>query len=176
MIDFERVYRVGRLLLDCACEGLSQTSSGCPDRKCLVPGTEPEAVNCCPGQGQLTVHVVRAYPTTNFPAPDSERRACDFPYLAVIYGVQVWRCAPVGQGSHAPTCEALDRSALTTMVDILGVSSGIACCLADRGSAEAVIGFGYRWVLGDHETTEVRGGCVGTSLQVTIGIPRCWEC
>jgi len=176
VIDYERVYRVAQLLLDCACHGLSQTSSGCPPRRCVVPGAEPEVINCCPGAGQLTVHLVRVYPSTSFPVPDTERQACDFPYLVAVYETQVWRCAPVGAGTQAPPCTALNAAAFTTMVDVVGVSSGIACCLADTDSASAVIGVGYRWALGDHETTEVRGGCVGTTLQITVGIPRCWEC
>lgn len=179
LADLERIYRTARLLLDCTCLQLESTPAGCPDRRCVVPDLAPSVENCCasPPGGQLTVNVERTYPTTAFPASDSGiHNNCDAPYLAVVYSVDLWRCMPVGHGERPPDCEDLDAAGYTAMVDLFAVSYGVSCCLRDADSASAVIGTGFRWSLGDHVTTEASGGCVGTSLTVVVGIPRCWEC
>lgn len=178
MIDYESVYRVAGLLLDCACGHLTRTPQGCPARRCVVAGDAPqiEVVNCCKNEGQLTVNVTRVYPSRNFPTPDLAAGNCDVPYSVASYSVQVWRCHPVGNMEHAPSCELLAATARISMSDIVAVRAGITCCLRDDELAGPIIGFGYAWSLGDHVTVGPEGGCVGTNLQVLVGIPNCFEC
>lgn len=177
MFDVERIYRVGALLLDCACQKLALTIGGCPPRMCLVPGATPEVVNCCAHGGQLTVNVVRSYPSRTFPNPDlGEPSNCDVPYLVVNYSVQVWRCSPVGNVERAPSCDSLDDAARKTMADMTAITQGIICCLRDEPTHESIIGPGYRWALGDATMEGPEGMCTGVNLQVIVGLPTCWEC
>lgn len=178
MADFTRPYRIGALLLDCVCAKLALTPSGCPDRRCLVPGIEPSVENCCDGKngGQLTVNIIRTYPSRNFPVPNIAAVNCDDPWSVTTYGIQVWRCVTAGDIHHPPNCSALDDTALKTWTDMEAMRQGVACCLRDRSSKESVIGIGYEWNLGDHTTLGPEGGCVGSNLLVQVGIPTCWDC
>lgn len=176
--DLTKTYQVAGLLLTCACEMLELTPSGCPDRRCVVPGLIPEAVNCCQGQhgGQLTVNLVRTFPSRQFPNPDLSASNCSAPWNVVTYNITVFRCMPTGSIPHAPSCEALDDTALVTMTDMEAVRLGVFCCLTDRETTSPLLGEAYEWLFGDHVTTEAQGGCVGSVLTVQVGIPTCWEC
>lgn len=175
-VDYEKVYKVAALLLECACAKLRLTEAGCPDRRCVVPGLEPEAANCCPSGGQLTVNLIRVFPSEQFPFPLVAANNCDAPYDVATFAVTVFRCMPTGSTQHAPSCDALDKAAFTTMVDLMAVQDGVICCMKDKDRMHSVIGEPFRWALGDHGPTEATGGCVGTALIVQVGIPRCWEC
>jgi len=176
-MDFTKIYRVGGLLLDCACAKLQLTEAGCPARRCLVPGIEPEAANCCEGEGQLTVNVARSYPSRKFPVPDLGVPVnCDVPWDVVTFNVVVFRCMPTGDRHHPPTCDQLDDTAFTVMSDMAAVRAGVACCLRDIDTVSPILGDGYTWGLGDHASVGPEGGCVGTNLTVLVGIPTCWEC
>lgn len=177
--DFAKLYKVAGMLLTCACDKLELTAGGCPDRRCVVPGLIPEAANCCtpPGGGQLTVNVVRTFPSRQFPVPDlGTPNNCNAPWQVVTYAITIFRCMPVGDMHHAPTCDALDDAALLAITDMEAIRVGVFCCLIDRDTAEQTIGMGYEWTFGDHLTTEPQGGCVGSVLNVQVGIPICWEC
>lgn len=178
MVDLTRPYRVGGLLLDCVCAKLSLTEAGCPARRCLVPGVEPSVENCCAGKngGQLTVHIVRSYPSRKFPLPDVAAGNCDAPLDVVTYSVQVWRCMPTGTVDHPPRCDDIDDTALTAWTDKEAIRLGVACCLRDRDTAEKTVGVGYDWIFGDFVTKGPEGGCVGSEQLVQIGLPVCWEC
>lgn len=165
------------LLLDCACTRLGDT---CPTRACVVPGVEVAIENCCAGDrgGQLTVNIIRHYPSTQFPTPDIGTFAnCDTPYVIVEYGVQIARCTPVGSGNRPPSCDALDSAAQLQMADMQLIRDGIACCL--RSPSDEMVdaaGRGFRWSLGTHEAIGPEGGCTGSNLQVVIGMMNCLEC
>lgn len=177
--DFTKIYRMAALLLECACDQLELTDARCPERRCVVPGLVPEMVNCCaaPPGGQLTVNVVRSFPSRRFPVPDlGDPSNCDAPWQVVTYNVAVFRCMPTGDMQHAPTCDKLDDTALMTLIDMEAVRVGVFCCLTDRETVGPVVGAAYEWTFGDHLTTEPQGGCVGSVLNVQVGIPTCWEC
>lgn len=176
-MDFTKLYRVGGLLLDCACAKLQLTETGCPDRRCIVPGIEPEAVNCCHPGGQLTVNVVRTYPSRQFPVPDlGTPNNCDAPYQVATFNVTVFRCMPVGSVEHPPSCAKLDDTALVVLSDMEAVRQGVVCCLRDRDTLMPTLGDAYVWGLGDHLPVGPEGGCVGTNLTVLVGLPTCWDC
>lgn len=174
---FDRAYNLGALLLECACAKLSETAAGCPGRRCLVPGAVPEHVDCC--EGQLTVNILRGYPSFVFPNPAlgaQTRSNCDAPFTVITYAIEIIRCAPVGNRERAPTCDKLDESAFKTMVDMEAVRQGVVCCLRDRDSIVPHIGEPYEWILGDQETYGPEGGCVGSTTIVLVGLPTCMEC
>lgn len=176
-LDFTKVYTVGSLLLDCVCSTLDESEGGCPDRRCLVPGLEPEAINCCDSGGQLSVTIQRTFPSRAFPIADlGTPNNCDVPWQVAVYDITVFRCSPVGDVNVAPTCEQLDTAARINMSDMEAVRYGIRCCLIDRDSLNGVIGDAYTWSLGDHVSIQPGGGCTGTNLTVLVGIPTCWDC
>lgn len=169
-----RVYDLAKSLLDCACQRLAEE---CPTRACVVPGL-PSFENCCdsPTGGQLTVHVVRRFPSRTFPTPDfGSPSNCRVPYLVVQYQVSIVRCHPTG-GAHGPACNALEAAAQRTMRDLELVWDGIACCLEDRETVQELVRGPYQWVFGNQESIEPEGGCGGSVLDVLVGIPPCLEC
>lgn len=178
MPQFDRAYKLGALILECVCAKLLETTAGCPGRRCLVPGAVPEHVDCC--EGQLTVNILRGYPSFDFPNPaigSITRNNCeDAPYTVITYAVQIIRCAPVGTPRKAPTCDKLDESAFTTMIDMDAVRQGVICCLRDTDTITPVAGEPFKWVLGDQETYGPEGGCVGSTAIVLAGLPTCLEC
>lgn len=176
-MDLERIFHVGQVLLDCACSWLAATPAGCPDRRCLVPGVEIAAEDCCDQGGQLSVNVVNVFPSTVFPIPDAGSPSnCDVPYDVVSYNIQVLRCSPVGNEHQAPNCNDLSDAALRTMVDLNTVRNAVRCCLKDQESVSPIAGNGYRWTFGDHLTVGPEGACAGSNLLVLVGLPTCWEC
>jgi hypothetical protein len=173
----DKFYDAAAFLLDCACVALATTEGGCPERRCVVPGAAAEAVNCCEGEGQLTVALARVFPSRTFPTPDvGTPNNCDAPYTVAAYTVEMFRCMPVGQMQFAPTCDELDTTAFLTMQDVWAVRNGITCCLRNEAQSVPVLGHGYRWSLGDHAPQLPEGSCVGTRLEVAVGFLTCWEC
>lgn len=169
-----RTYDLARSLLDCACAELVGT---CPTRHCVVPGL-PSFEDCCAGErgGQLTVHVVRRYPSRQFPTPDfGSPSNCRAPWVVVQYQLTVVRCSPVGD-ARGPTCEALDTTAQGTMRDLERVWKGVACCLEDRETVQQLLRGAYQWVFGNQEAVEPQGGCAGSTLDVLVGMLPCLEC
>lgn len=169
-----RTYDLARSLLDCACAELAET---CPTRHCVVPGL-PSFEDCCEGErhGQLTVHVVRRYPSRQFPTPDfGSPQNCDAPWVVAQYQLTIVRCYPTS-GAHGPSCEALDATAQRTTLDLERVWKGVACCLKDRETVEALLRGGYQWVFGNQESVEPQGGCAGSTLDVLVGMHPCLEC
>lgn len=176
-IQRELLYDIAAFLLDCACESLATTDAGCPERRCVVPGSEAEVVNCCQNQGQLTVALNRIFPSDNFPNPSlGQTGNCDSPYTVAVYNVDIFRCMPPGRMEVAPTCDQLDSTAFTNMQDMWAVRNGISCCFRDEDRSNDVIGHGYRWTLGDHTNLVPEGSCVGSRLEVGVGYLTCWEC
>jgi hypothetical protein len=146
----------------------------------VVPGLEPSIENCCSGDagGQLTVSVVRRYPSRTFPIPDfNTPRNCAAPFIVVVYLVTVARCAPVGVNGRPPTCEQLDIAAQEAMLDMEQLWDGVACCLNDTPAMDTLVGPGpHNWTYGDQLTVGPEGGCSGSTLQVLVGYPPCLEC
>lgn len=171
-----RTYDLAAHLLDCACQRLADE---CPGRHCVAPGTEPSFENCCAGEtgGQLTVNVIRRFPSRQFPTPDfGSPRNCFLPYVVTQYQLTIVRCAHVGSGRQGPTCTDLDTTAQQTMRDMERVWDGIACCLNDDDTVRQLVLGAYQWTFGNQETTEPQGGCVGSTTDVLVGIPPCVEC
>lgn len=171
-----RVYDLAAHLLECVCDRLG---SSCPDRACVVPGFEVSHENCCGGDrgGQLTINLVQRFPSRQFPAADlGTPQNCEAPYLVAVYQVEIVRCMPTGSQSHAPTCNELDQSAQATMLDAEKVWDGVSCCLQNKDVVTQLVGAPNAWVMGLQQTVNPQGGCVGSTLRVTVGMPNCLEC
>lgn len=189
------VHEAAEDLLGCVCESLAALTvsvpghPGCPCRMCVVPGQA--AWDACDdpcgaqgGGGQLTVNVVRAYPTprdTSTTAPSPLRvdgglrdlRRCGVPDLAVELLITVARCAPMPtEEGCPPSCEELTESALTIHADMLAVQSAVLCCFSATGTERK----GRRYVLGETRTVGPQGGCVATETRVTVVLEGCLPC
>jgi hypothetical protein len=171
-----RAYDLARALLECACERLADE---CPDRRCVVPGNQVSWDNCCSGKtgGQLTVHVVQAYPSRTFPDPDLRRPAnCDTTYTVLELVVTILRCSPVGDGPHPATCEELDSTAQQALRDLERVRDSTACCLLQQDALKALLRGPYAWAFGQQLSLGPDGGCAGSELHVLVGMLHCREC
>lgn len=181
------VHDIASAVLGCVCHALDETRvdvdgyPGCPScRACVVPGT-PAWEDCqdpCSGDGggQLTVHVARMWPTTQFPEEDREvrgTRGCmPPPTTAVELVVTLLRCAPVGtEDGCPPTCEELEEVARTVHTDMAVVYSALMCCLPQTAGRR-----GRRFVMGQSRTVGPQGGCVGVEQRVIVALPGCGPC
>ncbi|MFF4385621.1 hypothetical protein ACFY0G_02325 [Streptomyces sp. NPDC001552] len=185
------VHDLAEDVLSCVCVALDQAAAdvpgqpGCPDcRTCLVPGTpawdtceDPCGTTPPKAGGQLTVNVLRTYPSTTFPQEDREIRGlknCPPPtLLAVVLAVTLLRCAPgPTEDGCPPTCEELNQASRVLHVDLATVYNALLCCLPETTPVPRR----RRWVLGESRVIGPEGGCVGLEQRVTIGIHACYPC
>lgn len=173
----DRAYIIGNALIDCVCSKLALSEAGCPARRCIMPGLEADWLNCCDPGGQLTANVISITPSVNFPVTEPGPANCLTPYEVITYELQVIRCAPVVGNTSGPSCEVLTAKARDVLSDMAAMRAGVRCCLQDEESILEVASIPYfRWAFGEHITLGPEGGCVGSSLQVSVGIPICYEC
>lgn len=196
-LDYLSVHAAAQDLLDCACEALGRLPegtdfAGCPCRVFVSPGV-PAAdgcdSSCTPlpaGQwpGQLTVHVVRTYITTQdrFPrldttSPDSVRdaRGCQPPPVtAVDLLITLYRCVPgMNDQGCPPAPEVLSASAMQTHADLMALQQAVLCCYADTDTTTRR---GRRYTLGQSAVIGPQGDCVGVQTAVTVALPGCMPC
>ncbi|MFE3378699.1 hypothetical protein [Streptomyces anulatus] len=174
-------------VLGCVCAALDQAAAeipeqpGCPCRACVVPGLPAwdECADPCGEEtagGQLTVHVARLYPSTQFPVEDQEvrgLRGCSLPpTTAVELVVTLLRCVPtIDENGCPPTCEELSAAATVTHIDAVTVYNALMCCLPHTGGRR-----GRRFVMGPQRIIGPQGGCVGIEQRVTVALPGCAPC
>ncbi|MFF4391437.1 hypothetical protein ACFY0G_32310 [Streptomyces sp. NPDC001552] len=185
------VHDLAQDVLACVCVALDQAAAdiegqpGCPDcRTCLVAGQaawdscdDPCGRTPPVAGGQLTVNVVRVYPSTTFPAEDREIRglkSCDPPtLLAVELAVTLLRCAPgPDENGCPPSCEDLGAAARILHVDLTSVYNALLCCFPDSTPVPRR----RRFVLGQSKVIGPEGGCVGLEQRVTVGLYACYPC
>lgn len=169
-------YLWAKELLDCACEALTNhTTGGCPDRACVYNGDTAVAYdNCC--DGQLWVSWDRTIPSDwktqsfgNFPtrSPRATKANC-FQLIAIEFEIGIIRCAPtVHDDGTPPTCEEIEESALQMHEDAWAILKGVLCCLNEFSAA----GFYTSWE--QQEPTGDVGGCTGSVLRVAVGHELC---
>lgn len=173
----DRPFMLAEALIDCICSKLETTTWGCPGRKCVAPGSEVEWANCCEDEGQLTVNLQNVFPSRNFPVPEPGPENCVTPYEVLNFEIQVIRCVPTGTHTRGPTCDQLSQTAEMTFSDLMAMRAGVRCCLQDTEGIEELASVPYfRWSFGEHISLGPEGGCVGSSLQVLVGIPICDGC
>ncbi|WP_328434587.1 hypothetical protein [Streptomyces sp. NBC_00425] len=182
----ESVNELATAVLACVCQALEATAAtvenqpGCPCRSCVVPGT-PAWDSCedpCDGSddtgGQLTVHVARIYPTTEFPTETREVRglkSCSATRIAVELVITLLRCVPtMDEGSQCPpTCEATAAAARVIQIDSATVLNALLCCVPSIGVRHR----GPLYVIGQQKTLDPKGGCGGIEQRVTIALASC---
>lgn len=164
------VYETAVDLLACVAETVRHTSGGIgKDMRVFVSPGIPTDDDCC--DGQLAVYVVSMYPSRSFPAQDLLPMNCGSPYTAVIFGVRITRCIPVvtvrGGEPVAPTPAVLQAAAAGMYEDAYAIWWGARCCMNEWAQRVANPLDG---VLGAHSFFEPMGACVGSELQLTIGL------
>lgn len=181
----EGVTELTEAVLACVCTTLDETAAtidgqpGCPCRACVVPGT-PAWDSCedpC-GQegtgGQLTVHVARIFPTTDFPTETREvlgLKSCSPSRIAVELVITLLRCVPVSDPDTGcpPTCEEETAAARVIQIDSASVLNALMCCLPGFSNRHR----GPLYVIGAQKTLEPAGGCGGIEQRVTVALPSC---
>lgn len=182
----ESVNELAQSVLACVCTALDTTAEqvegalGCPCRACVVPGT-PAWDSCedpCGEQagtgGQLTVHVARIYPTTEFPTETREVRglkSCSPTRIAVELVITLLRCVPVSDPDSGcpPPCEEETAAARVIQIDSASVFNALMCCLPNYGTRHK----GPLYVIGAQRTLTPAGGCGGIEQRVTVALPSC---
>ncbi|RPK58364.1 hypothetical protein EES44_24270 [Streptomyces sp. ADI96-15] len=176
------------VVLACVCAALQDTADqvdgqpGCPCRACVVPGAVAwdSCDDPCGGKGdggQLSVNVVRMFPTNPFPTEDRSvqgARNCQPPTTtAVELAVTLLRCAPtVTELGCPPSCEELGDAARILHVDAVTVFNALYCCLPGTGGGRR----GRKFVMGQQRTIGPEGGCVGVEQRVIVAMPGCAPC
>lgn len=180
------VHDLAQAVLACVCAALRDAAEetegqpGCPCRTCVVPGV-PAFDSCedpCSDEagGQLSVNVLRIYPSTSFPEQDTQvrgLRGCMPPATtAAEMAVTLLRCAPMPDASGCPpSCEDLEQAARIAHVDMVTVYNALLCCLPTTAGAR-----GRRFVLGPSRLVGPQGGCVGVEQRVTVALAGCAPC
>lgn len=171
-------------LLGCVCAALDDTASrvegqpGCPCVTCVHPG-QPAWDSCCDctpagrAGGQLNVWVERVYPTGDGPWPEQQTTTAGPRCLPAGTGVAadlvvtLLRCAPaVDDQGNPPGCEALQRAARITHVDLVTVLGAATCCLPTAGRARG----SRRVLVRDARLVGPEGGCVGVEVRLTVDL------
>ncbi|MFM9590704.1 hypothetical protein ACKI16_29380 [Streptomyces scabiei] len=184
-VALEGINELATAVLACVCATLDQTAEqidgqpGCPCRGCVVPGT-PAWDSCegpCDGEGtagQLTVHVARVYPTTEFPVETRDvlgLRSCAHTRIAVELVVTLLRCVPVSDenSSCPPSCEEEAAAARVIQIDSASVLNALMCCVSSLGPRRK----GPVYVIGAQKTLEPSGGCGGIEQRLTVALDSC---
>jgi hypothetical protein len=181
----ESVNELAEAVLACVCTTLDETAAaidgqpGCPCRACIVPG--PPAWDSCEDPcgeegtgGQLTVHVARIFPTTDFPVETREvlgLKSCSPSRIAVELVITLLRCVPVSDPDTGcpPPCEEETAAARVIQIDSASVLNALMCCLPGFGNRHR----GPLYVIGAQKTLEPGGGCGGIEQRVTVALPSC---
>lgn len=182
----EGVNELATAVLACVCTTLDATAAeiegqpGCPCRACVMPGS-PAWDSCedpCGSSeetgGQLTVHVARIYPTTEFPTETREVRgvkSCSPTRIAVELVITLLRCVPVSDPDTGcpPPCEEEAAAARVIQIDSASVLNALMCCLPTFSNRHR----GPLYVIGAQKTLEPGGGCGGIEQRVTVALPNC---
>ncbi|UJV42990.1 hypothetical protein [Streptomyces sp. AMCC400023] len=185
----ESINGLATAVLACVCATLDQTAEtvagqpGCPCRSCVVPGT-PAWDSCdapCGGGdevgGQLTVHVARVYPTSEFPVETRDvfgLKSCSPVLIAVELVITLLRCVPVADPDTGcpPSCEEEAAAARVIQIDSASVLNALLCCLPSLSGVD-MRRLGPRFIIGAQRTVEPAGRCGGIEQRVTVALPSC---
>lgn len=151
-----------RSLLECARVELVLQNPAWEGRVCMNPYSVPTRDDCCDGQLQGTIE--RWFPSSEFPLEDFTVPPCNAGYLAADVVVSVLSCF-IGMEDHgdARSCEALDEAHDVMVKEAQAVWKGITCCLLNTD---------IEWIFRSQIPIDnQQGGCMGSDLAFTIGIP-----
>ena len=126
--------------------------------------------------GQLSVSVVRMYPSSAGVFPAEERqvygvRECGLPQLtAVELLVTLLPCDPGSSYDGCPpSCEALAKAAEVLHVDMVTVYNALLCCFPETSPRRR----GQMFVVGPQRTVGPQGMCVGLEQRLTVALGAC---
>lgn len=174
-------YDIATAIKDCAYDWLSTTTSGAPDRSCVVAGAIAwDDCEC----GQLAVSLVSNYEASGTTTPRAGtitpgRRECGPPLFVINFLVSILRCAPTGTNTAPPTCAELDAAARIAAEDAWAVRAGVICCLTEAVKEQLPNGTRlYRdFVVGEQSWVGPQGACMGSELPVSVTIDNgCYPC
>lgn len=168
----DAVHGMATQLLTCVSAELAALEAGAPARSFVAPGAEIAWDDCeC---GQLTVHVLRIFPSDTFPllkqtGPFSR---CAPRLTVAEFVVTILRCVPVqdDQG-NPPTAAALGAAALTDQLDRAAVRRGVVCCLTAEDPRRQL-----NYLVQEQLAVGVEGVCMGSELHLFVGLPNCQDC
>lgn len=165
-------FEMAERLLTCAHQQLAETDAGAPPYFYVATGAEIAWDTCeC---GQLTVHMVRAYPSDNFPVLKQVGpfNRCEAQLTVAEYVVTILRCGPTsGDRGEPPTPAEMNAAARTDHSDRWAVRRGVACCLeSDDPRVPQYVLIQEQLAVGD------QGQCMGSELRVFVGFPNCEPC
>ena len=110
--------------------------------------------------GMAYVRLASAYPSSEFPFPDSDAQ-CVAP-LAYQVAVGVMRCVPVANDDGSlPDPGDILTSTLAHLDDQQAVARAVRCCVTTNAH-------GMAHVMGEWQPIGPQGGCVGGEVMVTV--------
>lgn len=159
-------------LLVCVSAQLAETEAGSPAWTAVIPGEEVAWDSChC---GQLSVHVLRAFPSDHFPIPktDPPFSNCQAQQTVVEYVVTILRCVPVQDDAGIPPPAAkLTEAAQVDFMDRWAVMRGVMCCFDQFDVSSAPMR-----LINEQLAVGNQGGCAGSELHVFVGFNNCDAC
>lgn len=150
---------------------LGASENGPVDRACVVPGDVAwDECNC----GLLAVSARRLFLSDNFPETSLgvgliRSSPCDLPWLVGELIIQVIRCAPTSRDDGSPpSCDALGAAGRVLLVDAYVTLTTTVSILCAMREDEQIIDY----VIGEQASRGPEGDCVGTELNVFVGVMR----
>lgn len=123
------------------------------------------ADECC--EGLAWARWDSMVPTVAFPEPATDPNPCGVVRWAVTFELGAVRCAPMPPMETIPTCAEWE----TVVGEVLDDRAALM-----RAVCRWVALPGHSWrqvVVDEARPMEVEGGCVGSTLRVTISAPAC---
>lgn len=164
----EMVTPVAAVLLACLAEAMGQVPKP-PRVVSLRPGDRVEMLlsklrdECC--EGLAWVRPAPAYPSSSFPEQDTVPSRCGVLQWAVGLEMGAARCAPLGTVNNLPT--AAEWTAVTRAeLDDFAAMRRALCCFAQVDPDRL-------WLPGQWQPMTAGGGCVGSTITVTVAVPAC---
>lgn len=165
------IFNVSFNLLDCVFDGIIEAGLPEPCRVCVVPGEI--AWDECGDGGQLEISTTSVFYSNIFPTDTSQditvgSGGCGPGIPVASMTLSLMRCAPLPTGvtSKAPSCAALQETALLVGRDNYVIRNSLLCCLKDLKANSTIVD--YR--LGPVTIDGPEGGCVGNSVVLFIGL------
>lgn len=172
------VFPIAESLLECLCSLLPQTLRGAVCSCCVYPGTEAPMDACCEcrlpdgtaaeGQAWIVRGEQRRIAGGLQDVATGEDRCANG--WAVDFTMGVYRCAAVlDAAGDAPTCDQIEENAKALASDEAALRETIICCfpllLEELG--------GGRYLVGGINQITPNGGCMGTTMDVTVEFSDC---
>ena len=163
-------------LLACALAALDANDLPEPSRAFVANGNVANdgGAECC---GQLSVRLVRVYPSDDPPAPANDPTICATARLVIEWEVLYFTaCQPQpDDNGNPPHPAALTTAAADLLTHLWVLLSGMACCVAEREFKGTGTAKRQGWVTGGN-LRGPEGLCGGVVVYVTTVEPTACDC